>query len=418
MKKALALRGILLENLHGRRVDIHLVRATQLPCQVVRGHAIEHVVDLRGRCRVLVIVCFQRRLIYRRRAFINQHLAQPWRHRDRHFDVTRDLVGVVRVHVRAVKSVNQNIGQHEIGRQDIQGRFAFVVGIVTRQFKKPHRLSTAVLRNAGGISRAKVIAHIGTADTAPSTVASTGSSTQRTDLGLEQRARPVHLRTRRHIIVQTADRQHRRIQFHRRLNIRREESARLNRVLIDAHLDVKCLLNIRDRSADIEQSAVGMGRLDNQPVRLRESNHRLIVLLAGAKGGGELIRGQIVAKIGAGRLIKLLKQVCEFPAVPQRQADCQVQAPAALKPANGREPFGYRRHMASESLLRPLGRRREPQPARRHKSRCGGKAAWKRAPPRLPRNAERKSRQGGAKPAQSRKKHLSHISKPTPPKPT
>ena len=95
---------------------------------------------------------------------------------------------------------------------------------------------------------------------------------------------------RPHIIIQTADRQHGRIEVQGRFNIRSEKSARFNRVLIDPQVDVKSLLNIGHRPGDIQQSAVRVGSSDRQPVRLREINHLLVVLLAGAKLGGELIR--------------------------------------------------------------------------------------------------------------------------------
>ena len=81
------------------------------------------------------------------------------------------------------------------------------------------------------------------------------------------------MRMRLHIIIQTADRQHGGIQVQGRFNIRSEKSARFNRVLIDAQVDVKGLLNIGDRPADIQQSAVRMGPFDSQPVGLREINH-------------------------------------------------------------------------------------------------------------------------------------------------
>ena len=185
------------------------------------------------------------------------------------------------------------------------------------------------------------------------------------------------LRMRPRIIVQTADRQHGRIEVQGRFNIRSEKSARFNRVLIDPHVDVKSLLNIADRPGDIQQSAVRVGSFDRQPVGLREINHLLVVLLAGAKLGGELIRRQIVAKVGIARLIKLLKQVCELLAVAQRQTDGQVQARAAIKPADGSEPSGYRGHMAFENLLRRRSWQSGNHPARRHQRQDGETTAWK-----------------------------------------
>ena len=94
-----------------------------------------------------------------------------------------------------------------------------------------------------------------------------------------------------------------------------------------------------------------MGAFDSKPVGLREISHRLVILLAGAKGGGELIRGQIVAKIGAGRLIKLLQEVGEFLAGCTMANRWPGPGAVALEPADGSEPFGYRRHMAA---LRPV----------------------------------------------------------------
>ena len=76
-EKALTLRGVLLEYLHGRKINIEPIGATQLLGQVIRGHAIEHIVDLRSRCRVLDIICAHRRLIQRRRTFVDQTLLNP-----------------------------------------------------------------------------------------------------------------------------------------------------------------------------------------------------------------------------------------------------------------------------------------------------------------------------------------------------
>jgi len=210
-----------------------------------------------------------------------------------------------------------------------------------------------------------------------SSTTATAATAQRTNRRLDLRAQPVFRRTRPHIIVQTIDRQHGRIEVQGRFNIRSEKSARLNRVLIDKHVDVKSLLNIADRPFDIQQSAVRVGSSDNQLVGLREINHLLVVFTAGAKRGGELIRRQIVAKVGITRLIKRLKQVRELFAVAQRQTDGQVQTRATIKPVDGGEPFSCRGHMAFENLLRRRGWQRGNHPARHYQRQCGETTAWK-----------------------------------------
>ena len=180
-EKALTLRGVLLEYLHRRKVDIEPVGATQLPGQVIRGHAIQHVVDLGGRGCVLDIVCPQGRHILRRRTFINQHAAQPRRHGNRHFNVPRDLEGiievtrvinVINVRVIAAGTVNQNRLHVDVGRD--AGLVFVVLNVLrgeTEKFKKPDRLSGAVLRNAGGVSIAEIIALEGAGVAATATAA-------------------------------------------------------------------------------------------------------------------------------------------------------------------------------------------------------------------------------------------------------
>ena len=79
------------------------------------------------------------------------------------------------------------------------------------KFKNPDRLSGAVLRNVGDVSVAEIIAFEGAGVAAAAAPAAT--PTHWPDVWPGRRARRVYLRTRLHIIIQTADRQHRRLQI-------------------------------------------------------------------------------------------------------------------------------------------------------------------------------------------------------------
>ena len=157
---------------------------------------------------------------------------------------------------------------------------------------------------------------------------------------------------RPHIIIQTANRQHGRIEVQGWVDIRGEKSARFNRMLIDEQVDVKSVLNIGDRPFDIQQGAVRVGSFNYQPVGFREIHHALVVCYAGGKLGGELICRQIVSKVGIARLVKPFQQVREGFAVAQGQTDGQIQTRTAIEVADGDKLFGYRGDMAFEKLWR------------------------------------------------------------------
>ena len=61
-----------------------------------------------------------------------------------------------------------------------------------------------------------------------------------------------------------------------------------------------------------------------QPAGFREINHFLVILFRRAELGGEFIRREKLAVIGAGGGIQLLEQTVELRLVAQRQADGQV----------------------------------------------------------------------------------------------
>ena len=61
-------------------------------------------------------------------------------------------------------------------------------------------------------------------------------------------------------------------------------------MLEDIHIDMECFLDIRDRSFDIQQQAIGMGLNHLQAVRLDESADRRIIFLRRTKTRGEFLR--------------------------------------------------------------------------------------------------------------------------------
>ena len=74
---------------------------------------------------------------------------------------------------------------------------------------------------------------------------------------------------------------------------------------------------------------------DRQTVLVKEGGDRLIILNAGSKGFGELIRREETMKIGAVRIVNLLEQVRERLRVPHREADHEVQHLDSLSRPSG-----------------------------------------------------------------------------------
>ena len=83
-------------------------------------------------------------------------------------------------------------------------------------------------------------------------------------------------------------------------------------------------LDFHNGCADVHDLAVGIGGGHGQAVGVGKGDHGLVILLGGTKGFRELLRGQELAVVGAGRIIKLLEQKFEGFLVAPRQTDGEV----------------------------------------------------------------------------------------------
>lgn len=123
-------------------------------------------------------------------------------------------------------------------------------------------------------------------------------------------------------------------------------------MLVNAHLHMKDLLDIRDRPVHIQQNMIGMRAGHSQPVGFRERDDRLIILLCRTKLFCELFRRQVVTVLGACRIVDLMEQARERFLVAQRQPNCQMQTGFAWETANRLQVqarYGTR-HVAKEDL--------------------------------------------------------------------
>ena len=108
-------------------------------------------------------------------------------------------------------------------------------------------------------------------------------------------------------------------------------------MLINQHIHIKGRLNIRHCSSDVKYHAIRMLVGHGQVVRLREGDDCLIILLGRTKVVSELNRCEVLTKIGAGRVVDLLKQVFEALLVAERQRDARFSCCAASS-----WPIGWR----------------------------------------------------------------------------
>lgn len=135
-----------------------------------------------------------------------------------------------------------------------------------------------------------------------------------------------------------------------RLGVGCVKRAELSRVLIDMEGNVQCLLDVARGAFDVQDDAIGRGGGDPEAAGVGEVDDGLIVLLAGAEQLGELLRGQIVAVTGAGRVVEVLQQGGQLGLVAQGQADGQVQALGGGEAVHRLEAQGGSGHMASNDL--------------------------------------------------------------------
>ena len=128
-------------------------------------------------------------------------------------------------------------------------------------------------------------------------------------------------------------------------------------MLIDPHGHMQGLLDVRHRSLHIHQQAVGMRADHCQAIRLRKGDDRLIILFGWAEPFRELLRGQVMMKIWAGRVVNLLKQTIKRLLVAQRQPNGQGQTIGVGKAAQRLQVSHSPWHVPMQSLWsRRLGR--------------------------------------------------------------
>jgi len=94
-----------------------------------------------------------------------------------------------------------------------------------------------------------------------------------------------------------------------RLGVRRKECPVFSRVAVGAYGQIARRAHVSNRSAYIQQYAIGMRFRHRQALAFAKLITFLIILLRGSKLRRELFRRQIMMIIQAGRVINLLKQI-------------------------------------------------------------------------------------------------------------
>ena len=118
--------------------------------------------------------------------------------------------------------------------------------------------------------------------------------------------------TREREVVKARDVPQRNRQIGRWLLVRSVEGALFRGVLIHAHVEVERSLDIRYRPRDIHEQPIGSGARHCQTIRLRETNHRVVILLRRSEPLGELLHAEELVVRGALRIVNLLQQFVEF----------------------------------------------------------------------------------------------------------
>ena len=106
-------------------------------------------------------------------------------------------------------------------------------------------------------------------------------------------------------------------------------------MLIGVQVDMEGGFDVRSPALDVQQNPVAVRGGDFQTMFLGEINGRLISLGRGAKLFRELLPGQILPVIGAGRIIDLGQKIAEGRRVAQRQSQHQMQTIGARQTAGG-----------------------------------------------------------------------------------
>src|SRR5712675_803364 len=121
-------------------------------------------------------------------------------------------------------------------------------------------------------------------------------------------------------------------------------------MLIDIHAHSKSPLDIRNRTAYVQQYAIWMRRGNLEAVGLEEIDDRLIILLRWTESSGELIRSQKLAKGRGCRIIKVAQKIRQPLRIAQRQSDCQRNTPVSRQPTFGLQANDCGRNMTGRFL--------------------------------------------------------------------
>ena len=146
---------------------------------------------------------------------------------------------------------------------------------------------------------------------------------------------------------------HRQRRVHRRLGIRRIKIALLGRMPVSPQRHVKRLLDVRHRAGHVQQQPVAVCAGDSQAVRSRKIDYRLVILFRRAELFRELFRRQILVKIRAGRVIKLLEKIGRAPpdsAAAARWPDADGLSPAGRPVGCKLQTRHRRRHVTVQNL--------------------------------------------------------------------
>src|ERR1700685_2605779 len=117
------------------------------------------------------------------------------------------------------------------------------------------------------------------------------------------------MRTRERIIIQARDVPQPDRKVSRWLPVRSVEGTVFRGKIVEAHRHMESSLDARHRPRDIQVQAIAGGADNRKAVCFRETNHLVIILLAGTKPRGELFHREELAIRRTGRIVDLLQKV-------------------------------------------------------------------------------------------------------------
>ena len=326
LKERLPLDGELRVNRGVRRAVPNHPRRADLFGQVVLRNS-SHDIQVVSRCIV--------------GTFIDQHLRQARRHGNGHVNVQRHFHFPARTTGLAPKPVYQYGGERHTRQGGGRQIVGHVAGVITVTFKQRHTLARPRQRHPGRIRFPEIIAPI------TSRGARAGGVMVQGFAGMVPIQRPGQ-----HIIVQPADGLDGQALLHGGFDIRRIKLTRFIRVLIGQQPHVEGPLDVRHAAPYIHQRPVAPGVDHRQSMGQGKGHHRLVILFGGTELFSELPGGEVMAIVGAGRVVELLEQVGERVGVSQRQSDGQVKLVGLRQPSQRLQARGNGRHVAGQDPQR------------------------------------------------------------------